>query len=476
MILLLVAALAASPPSWSTLAEHDLKAMHAEILASHPGPVDVQNPGFRRWLDQGLAAALPLAKRATDFAGYEFALRRYQAGFRDGHLGLVFDAAPTPPRWPGFLASLRDGTFRVLVSSEPAVPVGSELLECDGRSPRSLMQARLFPFYGNPELEASWMRLAPDLLVDRGNPSVPPLKRCRVRTPDGRWQSVELRYRAIAAAELDPKLMQAAFGTPPAFGVRAFSDGGVWISIPTFGGKDAEAPLQALAAQAAQWRKASLIVFDLRGNDGGNSQYGSDLLEGLYGKDYLEAVVEPELDKKGEYIEWRVSKENSAYLSGLVKEVAKTFGAHSEATREFRQVAVGMKRALKRGAALLREDEPKPPARPVPPSPVHSRVYALTDGRCASACLDFVDQVVTLPTGRVIGWPTSADSTYLELRPAPLPSGHATLRLAIKVYRNRLRGNNAPYVPNMRFHGELSDTPAVEKWVLHLATLPIEDQ
>jgi hypothetical protein len=59
------------------------------------------------------------------------------------------------------------------------------------------------------------------------------------------------------------------------------------------------------------------------------------------------------------------------------------------------------------------------------------------------------------------------ESSYLQL-----PSGVVELGFATKVYRNRPRGNNQPYVPRHRFAGDMRDTPALERWILGLAAKP----
>lgn len=43
-----LAAVQAEQPDWSALAEADIRAMHAETQAHHPGPVDAENPDFAR--------------------------------------------------------------------------------------------------------------------------------------------------------------------------------------------------------------------------------------------------------------------------------------------------------------------------------------------------------------------------------------------------------------------------------------------
>ena len=101
-----------------------------------------------------------------------------------------------------------------------------------------------------------------------------------------------------------------------------------------------------------------------------------------------------------------------------------------------------------------------------PPDPVTGEVYLLTDWSCGSACLDFVDIMRRLPGVRHIGLPTAADSVYLELgMDADLPSGLAVFAYPLKVYRNRARGNNEWYEPEIKWPGGRMTDEAVVQWI-----------
>lgn len=52
---------------------------------------------------------------------------------------------------------------------------------------------------------------------------------------------------------------------------------------------------------------------------------------------------------------------------------------------------------------------------------------------------------------------------YMEVRMMPLPSGNSFLRLPIKVYRNRPRGHNVPYTPDILYAGDMKDTKAIQE-------------
>lgn len=400
------------------------------------------------------------------------------------HLNVRFTVEPVKQRWPGWTVSLRDGKYVVATAGAAAVKdapeAGSELVSCDGRPAETLLREDVLPYDGNPALEASRMNVAPLLLIDRGNPWRKLPARCTVRE-GGKEREVVLTWRDLDAAEGQARAQTAAFGAPPPFAVRDFGPGGVWVSLPRFYATSPEVgdSLRAAVKQASGWRGRSVIVFDVRGNTGGSSQWGADMLRNLYGADFEATLKAPE-SPRPEYVEWRVSPENQRYLASLEEPLAQQFGKDSPVMGWLSGIRQGLAQAQQRGDALWREpakDEAKPAGASKPgasvPNPVKGRVFVLTDGKCASACLDFVDNALRFPGVTHVGLPTLADTPYMEVRGEVLPSGMARLNLAMKVYRNRPR-SGLPFAPVHRYAGDISDTASLEKWVLGLKAVSSE--
>src|SRR3546814_10599977 len=103
----------APPRDWAAALRTDAQAMHDDIAANHPGPVNALDPDFSKRNDAGLALALTRADKVKGFAGYYYALKAYAAAFDDGHLNIRAgdDAPALPARWPGFLTGF-DGERR----------------------------------------------------------------------------------------------------------------------------------------------------------------------------------------------------------------------------------------------------------------------------------------------------------------------------------------------------------------------------
>jgi hypothetical protein len=465
---------------WAGLLRVDVQAMHRELLANHPGAVDTLNRDFSRWLEGGYRQALDRIKTCTSYEGYRFALEAYAAGFRDGHLDLVTDLRRDVVRWPGFLLGWQPETSKFVVrvvgegkAGEGAPPLGSEVISCDGTPAREAVEREVFPFWGNPAFEFGWSTAAGQWLVDEANPWRTHLpKICKIADKGG-TRDYTLAWREISLQDL--RVYRAATRSRPkvAFGTRSFGPRGLWVSMPSFrNDREATAPaMKSLIAQATSWRDRDPIVFDVRTSDGGSSLWGQRMLEALYGADLFASRYEPLVAK--EYVEWRVSPGNVEHMKGaIVDGVVKVDGAGSPQAAEARADAAAMARALTDGKPLWRQASLKEGAPVVAgktlPNPVTGRVFLLTDSGCGSACLDFADMVRAMPGTKHVGRTTAADSVYLEVRVVTLPSDIAHLVLPTKVYRNRPRANNQPYVPQHLWTGDIADTAALERWILSL--------
>jgi hypothetical protein len=121
--------------------------------------------------------------------------------------------------------------------------------------------------------------------------------------------------------------------------------------------------------------------------------------------------------------------------------------------------------ALAKHRSLVREASPVAALGVLPPSPLKSTIYFLTDEICTSACLDFADVVLRLPNVVHVGRPTNGDALYIDLNQAELPSGLGVFQFSMKVFRTRVRRNNQWYEPQYRWPGGAMSDEAVAKWI-----------
>ncbi|HZW16065.1 MAG TPA: peptidase S41 [Brevundimonas sp.] len=463
----------AAPADWGVALAEDARAFRDVIADSHPGPVDVENPGFNARLDAGLALALQRAETADSYEHWYFAMQAFVASFDDGHLGLT-DWAAMGHRWtadwPGFLTGLRvdDGDERhevVFRQDEAAPPLGAVLVGCDGRPAEALAAETIGRGAGRWSMASRRAAYAGALFVDQHNPWIDRPEQCDFRVGDA------VRRYALNWRNLPDEVRDAGFAAArsPRFTtgieLRPWS-GGQWISLGGFNGDPASADGVALtaltaevAARADEIRSAPAVVFDLRGNNGGSSSWIYGLARGLWGEDHV-GWRQPESSA----VDWRASEKNLAAVEGY-----KTLlGPDPEVQAWLGKISTGLTAARAAGEPLWRQADDEPPAvEPATPTPMQARTWVLTDSGCASACLDAVDLLKAL--GAVhLGQETSGDTVYMEIREEPLPGGRVTARVPMKVYRGRMRGNNETYVPAHAWKGELADTAGIEAWIAGL--------
>ena len=456
-------------PSFQDAYLSDLAAIRDTILAHHPGPVDESNPAFAEWLDEGYEHARSRSGEINDPLSHFYGLSAFVAGFRDGHLGLA-NARPNPNfGWPGFVAAWRNDEVVVLQSEAGGPAIGAAIRSCDGRPVADWIHARVFDFMFNPDLPSDWYPAVTRAFLSRGNPLAPLPGEC-VFELDGEAQALALNWRETDAETFSAAFRAGGFGQPDEAGITEFGTDRYWVSLPTFGpgGELAEtmtAMWERMRDNPETFRNADLIVFDLRGNGGGSSMWGDRFDTALFGG-------QPEREPGDTYVDWRATQDNRDHIAeaadGFIRE---QFGEDSEAMAWARRIIAGLDGAVARGDALWRQVDESRGDDETPaelPASVTARVAVLTDGSCASACLDFMDRLTVRPGVVHIGAPTSADTDYMEVRTITLPSEAARLTFAQKVYRGRARGAGVYYTPDISFDGLHWTGEALRDWVTEL--------
>jgi hypothetical protein len=492
-VLLLAAGLAAASPSaktqpqaqpaaesaWPILAAADLREIRALLNDNHPGPVDPENPAYAQRLESNYRIALARAAMAKSFFDYKRAILSYTNGFRDGHTAAYFTVEPvgfpwaaafSGFSWPGF-AVRRDehGAFLVTEADRVAgIEKGDALLTCDGKSIDALMKERVDPFYWNADIpHERWLELGRLFAREAGDDATI-LRSCRFHTASGD-KDVVLDWRQISHDRADQLRARPGFGTVPA--LRKLGE--IWhVVLPTFLYQTPESIAQIkkliedVKANAEAMRRGT-VVFDVRGNGGGSSEWGLQIAEALWGTEWINRIV-------GGFdgtVDWRASPANLAMMDRTIARYENNgLTGPDSPIRSFRKIRDGIAAGIRDGKPLLRMPNPADPqpASP-PPNPFSGRAFLLTDGACASACLDFADVVTRLPNATQIGEPTSADTVYIDNSNAKLPSGIAGFSYSMKVYRHRVRGNNQWYEPKDRWPAGPQTEETLRRWIESLA-------
>jgi hypothetical protein len=446
-----------SPKGWSDAAKGDIEAAYQALLGNHPGVVDPQNPEFASRLSQARANGLALAAKSTDSLSYIAAINKFGATFRDGHAGaFIPDGKITlpPRRWPGFVPAWR-GDSMVVYASEPGGPqVGSKIESCDGKTIRQLVLDNVYTFEGKPDEAGDWWARARNAFIDRANPYVTPPRRCKLSFNDHRsefdltWRTEDKNTSDWRVSSYNGESLSVGMTEPRA---KLF-----WIAIPTFEPNEQERAsyremFKDITENRGRILGADAIVIDLRQNQGGASDWPRNLAKALWG----DGRVQRRLDAYSSNVEiwWRASQGNTDYATKMIG-VLRAQG-QDEFANELDGVGKGLKLARVNGKTFYVQRDPPssltleqakkdvpsdPPALTVP-------VYVIVPGQCASSCLDALDDFTQFSNVKLVGAPSSADSTYLEVRTEPLPSGLAAVIIPAKVYVHRPRASGQIYNP-----------------------------
>lgn len=446
-----------TPAAWSETFKKDLQLAYQETLENHPGTHDPHNPDFRKNLDIARGNALALADRVRDAAGYDAAFNRFNVSLQDGHAGAqaTLPASLIPGiRWPGFITVWRGDSLYVYASEEAQPASGAKLVSCDGKPIKDLVMENVFSFRGRSHELGNWWIFARQLMIDYGNPFVQMPKQCvfsqqgEIFTKTLEWRAANANFNAWREVSYNGNSLPTDLTEP--------RKNLLWVAMPSFQPNQAERDIlnritQEITEHRERALQADAIVIDLRENQGGDSAWSRQFASALWGKNRVDRLMQaysPNTD-----VWWRASKDNIDYMQSMVQRYVSENRADSAAWAQ--RHTSGMQAALAKGEYFYVQSSTAPKATtPVPtgalpedPVVLETPVYVIVPGQCASACLDALDVFTRFDNTKLIGAPSSADSSYMEVRIKALPSGLARVVIPNKVYVNRARAAGQVYTP-----------------------------
>jgi hypothetical protein len=310
----------------------------------------------------------------------------------------------------------------------------------------------VFAFRGLQDEAGDWWVRGRGLFVDYGNPFVALPKRCQFRQ-NGKTTRQNLVWRAVTA-QSEQWMKESYNGDTLAVGMTEPRAKLFWVAMPTFQPdekeRDAYRAVNAdIEAHRQRYLDSDAIVVDLRHNQGGSSDWSDEFAAALWGKDRVDRL------SSHSEVWWRASPGNLAHAAKMAEELTaqKQFDGADEA----RQTSAGLQAALTKGDRFFIDRRNVRAASlgntilnlPSDPPAFTKPVYVIVPGQCASACLDALDTFTRFPNTRLIGAPSSADSTYMEVRIEKLASGLGIVVIPVKVYVDRPRASGQVYLPSI---------------------------
>lgn len=453
--------------AWNALARADAEAALELIEHNHPGAVpELGDLRFRQLLKIARANAerrLPLVK---DFGGHAALLNGLANDFRDGHIMSNALLAPGRRGWAGLIMARSGGKWIVggqeKGEGEPEL-AGATLLSCDGIDADRFARDRIGTFLAHPDIEADMANRAASLLLDDANPFVARAMACRFRLVNGTAVDHKLQWRQTSSQNLQRIAASSYRPARAGMGLSTFP-GGQWIALEALS-NDAARVVEQVRAQQAELRASPMVVIDLRGNSGGNSQYALEVARALVGDARVAAVDRPSTDCTG--MHWRVSEDNAAALRSFANSLPADRAPEwkSQADALDHAVAERLTFSPPLPACARREAKPERKNLPLPRSMMNGRLVLLTDRSCFSSCLMAADLFRRLGALHV-GEATDMSTRYMEIREIVLPSGLRTFSTLQKVALGL--GDFGPYEPQIVYPGPLNEDDRLKAWVAGL--------
>ena len=456
----------ASEQAWNALARADAEAALKLVQDNHPGAApqlsDTNFLGLLATAHANVARRLPLVK---DYFGHAALLNGLANDFRDGHIWSNPLLSQGRRTWAGIIIARSGGQWVVgaqdKAEGEPDLK-GARLLSCDGIDADVFARARTGTFYAHPDVEADMAGRAFTLLLDDQNPFVTRPSSCRFQPTTGAAIDHKLAWRPVSVRNLEKTVSESAQPARAGMGLSSFS-GGYWIALESLSNQ-AAAVVNEVRAQQAALRATPLVILDLRGNSGGNSQYAVDIARVLVGNARTNAADQPAGDCTGMY--WRVSKDNAAALRKFANELPADRAPEWKAQADALERSVGEGRVFSPDLpACARQARSPARVRPLPPSAMRGRLILVTDRACFSSCLMGANLFRRLGALHV-GEATDMSTRYMEVREITLPSGLRTFSTLQKVALGF--GDFGPYEPQLVYPGSLADTDKLKTWIAAL--------
>jgi len=267
-----------------------------------------------------------------------------------------------------------------------------------------------------------------------------------------------------------PLSQQDSVEKPLPFAMTQLTPDTLWFSWPTFSLDDTQTMLwvKKIVNFAPSLRDEQNMVIDLRGNAQGDFNWGAVFLKKLYGVAYYQWLMSQSQQMVNQY---RVSDYAIASVQQSAQQLKNTFGSSSPETVQINTTLNTLNAVFERGdqwyPASLPAQSSASLTSTVRPAPLYrGRLVLIADGRCNNACLNFIMLAKQFPQVELLGQTTNADTVYTHAsEPVYLDDG-AQLHFGCVIEQHRRRGSNQPYQPDERYTGDMSDTTALQSWVL----------
>jgi hypothetical protein len=467
--------------------------IHQSITEMHPAVLDASALDFQTWHKTAYESTKALLPSVHSVADERALLNYYFAGYKDSHLaGYLADSIyslferPTE-QWAGWLMAATASGYEVIYSlgGDLYPEVGMQLISCDNQPIDELLQSRYAPY-----IDMRWsLLIARDQVVkaltqQREGYEVlarPYISQCAFKRTAGKEVYFPFAWQPLG--ETNKRHINSLNFKKYTFPSLTYKENNVaWINVSDFKLESASAyeSHQQLLKDLNLLQGNETLVFDLRLNSGGNSGFGNEILTAVFGRSGM-MYLETQLVEKFGASESFYRPSWSFYWSRdyAIKQLIASQGGNSSQVKWMSAINERLKKALENNEQRFSQQEALAGLMDGSEEAesegwnYRGKVIVITDKRCVSSCLNFMDFLKQIPQIQHWGEPTNADTVYTEVVEMwhDYHKDAYSFMVPVKQWTNRPRKDNEPYSPDIVFNGNIYDDKAVERWVLKLSAL-----
>lgn len=232
----------------------------------------------RKWDSTYVVLIDEVQQTANDYEYYRL-LKRFCAMLNDGHTNIDYPEAIKSQLMRTMFGNVRLFVenidhkaiiTRVNPSQKKVIPPGSEIVEVNGMSTRDYMKNYVMPYISSSTehiLEDEATRILLEGL--RGDSY-----KLKIKRPDATYYEVTVSHADCAETELYP-IVNNQYNL---LDFKWLENKTAYLALNSFQDRTIDSLFEALLPEL---RKAESLIIDLRKNDGGNGQYGLDILKYL---------------------------------------------------------------------------------------------------------------------------------------------------------------------------------------------------
>tara|TARA_B110000503_G_C7165905_1_gene421894 strand:- start:2939 stop:4381 length:1443 start_codon:yes stop_codon:yes gene_type:complete len=418
---------------------------------------------FQAWFNKGYEDTLELINAISDKNDCNYAMKYYINGFNQSHIALRSYIPLPVEQYPGFL-SVKKGADHVVMYKHSALKeylknmsVGDKITHINDVSIDKYYKDYILPFYAADNSELTLTSSSIYAFILDGN-RFKPVARSVTFVHNDESVKINLKYTELKGSALAAVKQVRQPVVSDSFKVEMVSDG-VWIRIPSFFPSRQEVVYYTgmLSTLKKELSKEDYILFDLRGNRGGDSKWSRSIIRNLWGDEFIKS-----LGKGHTYnSQWkkllRVSTENFT-------EFKNTYGAAASAT-----YAAALKKGedyfLKKWSIFrdknylyTNKDNSK----------FNAKIYVLTDQFCRSTCWTFVNELKQMPNVVHLGQTTTIQSVYSHAKQVRAPSEHFDFFYPTQIRVQPEYKLYQPLVPSEIYEDNFRDEASLINWVLSI--------